>query len=97
MKIAIEINNFYELKEQCWSGALFTLECIERAGKEDEFMAILDSYYDMDWRDYGVPTMTEINDFIWFDSDTIFEELGLDSNGEPIEDEDEEDEDEDEE
>ena len=34
-----------------------------------------------------VPTDTEVNDFIWFERDYIYENIGLTENGELIEDE----------
>ena len=70
--------DFYDLKDRCWSGALDTLQDIENAGVEDEFMDHLsDVFFD------EVPELTELNDYIWFERDAIYEACGLDENGEP--------------
>ena len=56
--------SFDDLKENCWSGAIHNLEKIENAGLEDELMSCLeDIFYD------EVPTMTQVNDYLWFDAD----------------------------
>lgn len=62
--------DFYDLLEECWSGAVSTLETIENNNKEDEFMDLL-SEMDMS-------TLTEINDFLWFDDTYIYDCLGID-------------------
>ena len=63
--------NFNDLKDNCWSGAIDTLETIEENEKEEELMALLEDTFE------DVPTETEVNDFLWFDDDFIFEELGI--------------------
>lgn len=63
--------SFNDLKENSWSGAINTLTTIEENGKEEELMALLEYTFE------DVPTETEINDFLWFDDDFIFEELGI--------------------
>ena len=63
--------NFKDLKEVCWSGAALTLETIEKNGKEEELMNLLQVIFT------GIPTITEINDFLWFNDDYIFEELEI--------------------
>lgn len=68
------INDFYALKEASWSGAVYTLNEIEEKGKEDELINylndIISSY------DNGIEETT-LNDFLWFDSDNIYEALGI--------------------
>ena len=64
--------SFEDLKEQCWSGAIDTLKTIEEHEKEDLFMAILEEMF-ID----NIPTLTEINDFLWFEDDEIFEMLEI--------------------
>lgn len=71
-------NDFYNLFENSWSGARDTLEDIIKAEKEEEFMDLLDMYFGTEEE----ITDTELNDFIWFERDTIYEDLGLDENGE---------------
>lgn len=63
--------NFNDLKKNSWSGAIDTLETIEENEKEEELMALLENTFE------DVPTETEVNDFLWFDDDFIFEELGI--------------------
>lgn len=80
-----DTNDFYNLFENSWSGARDTLEDIIKAEKEEEFMQYLDEVF----CDSDEITDTELNDFIWYDRDTIYESLGLDENGEiPKDDED---------
>jgi hypothetical protein len=77
MLICKEYNNFDEIMDMCWSGAIDTLKDIERNNREDEFMGLLEEMFTD-----GIPTDTEVNDFIWFDRDMIYEHCGLDENGE---------------
>lgn len=84
----MEIKNYYDFNDlvnACWSGAEDTLKTVEEYGYEDELMNFLESYYGDE-----IPTMTEVNDLLWFEDEWIFEQIGLDPN------EDDEDEDEDE-
>ena len=74
---------FYKLLENSWSGALDTLEDIENAEKQEEFM----EHLDMVFSDREEIEDTELNDYIWFERDYIYEELGLDENGKLIEEE----------
>ena len=66
---------FNDLMENCWSGAIDTLKTIEEHDKEDELIAhleeIFESYFD------NVPTMTEVNDYRWFEDEAIFDALGI--------------------
>lgn len=67
--------DFNDLMNNCWSGAIDTLKTIEEHDKEEELMThleeIFESYFD------NVPTMTEINDYLWFEDEAIFEALGI--------------------
>ena len=68
------VNDFQELKNESWSGAIPRLEEIEEQGKEQEFLALLNdliSCSENGWTD------TQLNDFIWFDDDYYYEELGM--------------------
>ena len=82
MEIRREINDFYELEKMCWSGATDTIADIQRANKEDEFMNFLEAVFCDE-----VPTDTAVNDFIWFERDYIYENIGLTENGELLEEE----------
>ena len=81
--------DFNDLMNNCWSGAINTLKTIEEHDKEDEFMEHLESIMSEDIG--NIPTMTEINDYLWFDSDFIFESLGISETEEEEEEEEEED------
>ena len=82
MEIRKEINGFYELADMVWSGAVDTIADIQNANKENEFMDFLEMVFCED-----VPTDTEVNDFIWFERDYIYENIGLTENGNLPEDE----------
>lgn len=84
-----EIETFSELREATWC-CEFVLDAIEKANKEDEFMGFLEEIYFMEGTESC--TMTELNDFIRFDTYTIFEAIGLDEDGNEPEEEEEEDE-----
>lgn len=77
MEIRKEINDFYALADMVWSGAVDTITGIQNANKETEFMNFLEAVFCDE-----VPTDTEVNDFIWFERDYIYENLGLTENGE---------------
>lgn len=71
MEIKKEIN-FKDLKDICWSGAINTLETIEEKEKEKELMLLLENTFFEE-----IPTETEIKDFLWFEDDFIFKQLGI--------------------
>lgn len=75
--------SFDDLKEEVWGGAEDTLEIIENNDMEDELMDFLEGYF------VEVPTITEVNDLLRFESEYIFEVLGINED----EEKDEEDED----
>ena len=90
MEIIREVNDFWALKDMVWSGAVHTLDDIERAGKENEFMDFLEETFACG----NVPTETDVNDFLWFEREYIYDFLGLDKNGELKKEDDEEEEEE---
>ena len=63
--------DFEDLKRNSWSGAINTLEKIEENEKEEELMQLLEYTFE------DVPSETEVNDFLWFDDNFIFGELGI--------------------
>lgn len=77
MEVITEYNNYWDLKEHSWSGALDTLEDIEKANKEDELMQHLEKVF-ME----KTPTDTEVNDYLWHDRTSVYEAVGLNKNGE---------------
>ena len=76
MRVCKEID-FSDLMRECLSGAIDTLEMIQEHDKEDELMALLEENFFEE-----VPTLTAINDLLWFDSEWIFETLEIDPDEE---------------
>lgn len=66
IKKDIYLNEF-----EAWQGATLTKDIIISEGKAKEFEELIDELFED-----GL-TETELNDFLWFDSDYIFEVLGL--------------------
>ena len=71
MKIVREYN-FNDLYENSWSGAIDTLDTIIKNDMENELMEHLEEIFDI-----NIPTATEVNDYLWFESDYIYECLGI--------------------
>ena len=80
MKVFAEMN-FNDIRRTAWSGAVDTAERIEREGKGDEFCDIIEELYPD-----GI-NRTTLNDIMWFDSDWIFETLGISEEEESGDDE----------
>ena len=78
--------DFNDIVKETWC-CEFVLDAIEKAEKEESFMAHLEEIFFMN--DSEIPTMTELNDYIRFETDTIFECLGLNEDGELEEEEEE--------
>ncbi len=68
-----------DLRDRLWSEAVHTWDNIVEAGKEQEALAFLNEIF-CD----RVPTITEINDSLWFEPETIYEAIGLTSEGETL-------------
>lgn len=75
MYIKVEVEGFYWLKDNCWGGAIDTLNTIEDNEKEDELIDWLEQYFDCGYNE--LPTLTELNDYLWFEDEEIFEALGI--------------------
>lgn len=75
--------DFHDLMEECWSGALDTLNTIYENDKEEELMSLLalDVFGE-------TPDLTEVNDLLWFDDKWVFEMLGINTDDDDSEDED---------
>ena len=71
ISIITDINNF-DLKNWLWSGALDTYNEIMGNDKLHELMYLLEELYP------EPIDITTINDLLWFDSDWIYEQLGID-------------------
>lgn len=85
MYVKKEISGFRDLYENSWSGARDTLDDIENAGKEEELMELLEDVFSGE-----TPTETEVNDYLWNEREDVYDSLGLDENGELIEDDEDE-------
>lgn len=83
MKVYKEIDSAEEFG--FWSGAVDTYNDIVDANKENEFWDLLEEMFS----DRECVSKTELNDFVWFERDYIYNLLGLDENGKIPEDEDE--------
>ena len=66
----LDLNRF-----EAWSGAKETLERIQREGKCAELENILEELYP------DGMTETELNDLLWFEPETVYEWLGIRSEG----------------
>ena len=62
----LDLNSF-----EAWSGAKDTLDRIQREGKCAELENILEELYP------DGMTETELNDLLWFESETVYEWLGI--------------------
>lgn len=67
----LDLNTF-----NAWSGAVDTLNRIREEDKVDELEAVLDELYPDGMSD------TELNDLLWFDSDAVYEWLGMKTDDE---------------
>lgn len=67
--------DFDDIYQNSWSGAVDTLNTISNEGKEDDLMELLDGLYPD-----GVDE-TELNDFLAFEDDYIFQNLDIDLGG----------------
>ena len=72
LSIIKEINH-WELKDELWSGALDRLEKIIQNDKLQDLMCLLEEIYP------EPVDITTVNDFLWFDDDFIFEQLGIET------------------
>ena len=76
--------DFNDLENECWE-CDYTLDAISENNKEEEFMALLEEQFNGD-----IPDMTDLNDFIRFEDDFIFDALGIRIDDDEEEEEEEE-------
>lgn len=81
LKIIIDLSDY-----RAWSGAKDTWQKIQDEDKVDEFEQLMEECYPD-----GL-TETELNDILWFDSDWVFEQLGIKDEDEDEDNEDSDDE-----
>lgn len=67
--------DFDDIYQNSWSGAVDTLNTISNEGKEDDLMELLDELYPD-----GVDEC-DLNDFLAFEDDYIFQNLDIDLGG----------------
>lgn len=67
--------DFDDIYQNSWSEAVDTLNTISNEGKEDDLMELLDELYPD-----GVDE-TELNNFLAFEDDYIFQNLDIDLGG----------------
>lgn len=92
MKVYRDVSGVYDF--EFWSGAYDTVKKVIEADKENEFWDFIEEYFD----GYDSISDVDLNDFVWFESEYIYEHIGLTENGElPEDDEDEPEDDEDDE
>lgn len=90
MVVTTELNTWQELFRNSWAGALDTLREIEKQGREEEALDMLEDLFNPDVCG-RIPSETELNDYIWFD---LADDMKL-YDDDDEEDDDEEDDDED--
>ena len=73
MKVMMELCDKDDLRDELWSGAIDTINHLTN----NEVKIVLDILEDV-YRDNPL-TLTQLNDFFWFEADTIAEWLGYDS------------------
>ena len=73
--------DFDDIRKEIWY-CDDVLETIENADKSDEFMSHLEEIYFMSGEE--LPKMTELNDYIRFKWEYIYESLGIDLEEEEI-------------
>lgn len=85
MKVYKEVSGGFNF--DFWSGAVDTYNDIVDADKENEFWDLLEEIFS----DREYVSETEINDFVWFEREYIYNLLGLDEDGKFIDDDDDDD------
>ena len=73
------IDEFYELKDICWAGAVDVLNQLEEKGLEAEAMQAINDYFSGEDEEVDE---TNLNDFIWFDLEDVMKDWGYLENSE---------------
>jgi len=63
--------DFYALRKEVWSGAVETIDTVIKYEKTAELMTLLEDIF------YEATEIIEINDFLWFDKEYIYEQLEI--------------------
>lgn len=72
-----EIYDFNDLYNTSWGGAIDTLDTIKENNKEDELLSLINDI--LEGYDGGLHR-TQLNDYLWFDRDDIYESLGIEED-----------------
>lgn len=72
-----EVYDFNELYNTSWSGAIDTLDTIREHDKENDLLTLINDI--LECYDGGLDR-TELNDYLWFDRDDIYDNLGIDTD-----------------
>ena len=86
IKVTVERDGWYDYKENAWGGAITTLDDVEKQGREEEAIEIIEEYMSEDALVY-IPSATELNDFIWFELPDIMHLYDEDDDKEEEDDE----------
>lgn len=70
MRVTVERDGWYDIKENAWGAAISTLNEVEAQDKENEAVEIIEEYMSEDVLGY-IPSEVELNDFIWFNLSDI--------------------------
>lgn len=68
--------DFDDLMENCWGQASQVLDEIYEKDKENDFMFLLEEEFS------SIPDLTEINDFIAYEWEYIYSQIGMDDEDE---------------
>lgn len=71
MEYKVQINSLENFK--AWSGGLTTLNTVRERDGVDTLTVICEDIFSG-----NIPTEVQINDWLWFDSDFIYQALGYD-------------------
>lgn len=69
MEYKVELNSIDNFK--AWSGGAETINIVRERGGIDNLTALCEDVFSD-----STPTQTQINDWLWFDNDSIFRALG---------------------
>ena len=72
MEYKVELSSLESFK--AWAGALDTLNTVRERGGMDILTTICEDIFSGD-----IPTEVQINDWLWFDSDFIYQALGYEA------------------
>lgn len=68
-----DINDLYDLRDLCWSGALSRIDEAIEYEIDGDFFEYIKDYFE-NWVGNDTIDIEEINDFIWFECDDWLEE-----------------------